>query len=83
MPLDPNIALQVGQPVQPLDPLKAYGSVLTLKNLIDQQQMNGMQMQHAQRAAEKEMRLVDLARSADGDEAKFLSGYRQVDPLRW
>lgn len=43
MPLDPNIALQVGQPVQPLDPMKAYGQVLTLKNLIDQQQMNGLQ----------------------------------------
>ncbi len=43
MPLDPNIALQVGQPVQPLDPLKAYGQVLTLKNLIDHQQNQGLQ----------------------------------------
>ena len=81
MPLDPNIALQVGQPVQPLDPLKAYGQVLTLKNLIDQQQMNGLQMQQAQRAADKEMRLSDLARRSGGDEAAFLNGYREVDPL--
>jgi len=43
MPLDPNIALQVGQPVQPLDPLKAYGQVLTLKHLVDQQQLGGLQ----------------------------------------
>ena len=43
MPLDPNIPLQIGQPVQPLDPLKAYGSVLTLKNLIDHQQNQGLQ----------------------------------------
>ncbi len=81
MALDPNIALQIGQPVQPLDPLKAYGSVLTLKNLIDQQQMNGLQMQQAQRAADKEMRLSDLARRSGGDEAAFLNGYREVDPL--
>ena len=81
MPLDPNIPLQIGQPVQPLDPLKAYGSVLTLKNLIDQQQMNGLQMQQAQRAADKEMRLSDLARRSGGDEAAFLNGYREVDPL--
>lgn len=81
MPLDPNIALQVGQPVQPLDPMKAYGQVLTLKHLVDQQQLGGLQMAQAQRAADKEIRLADLARSADGDEAKFLSGYRRVDPL--
>ena len=81
MPLDPNIPLQIGQPIQPLDPLKAYGSVLTLKNLIDQQQMNGLQMQQAQRAADKEMRLSDLARRSGGDEAAFLNGYREVDPL--
>lgn len=43
MALDPNIALQVGQPVQPLDPLKAYGQVLTLKHLVDQQQLGGLQ----------------------------------------
>jgi len=43
MPLDPNIPLQIGQPVQPLDPLKAYGQVLTLKNLIDHQQNQGLQ----------------------------------------
>lgn len=49
MPLDPNIALQVGQPVQPLDPLKAYGQVLTLKNLMDQQRMQGLQLEKAQR----------------------------------
>jgi hypothetical protein len=49
MPLDPNIALQVGQPVQPIDPLKAYGQVLTLKNLMDQQRMQSMQMERAQR----------------------------------
>jgi hypothetical protein len=49
MPLDPNIALQVGQPVQPIDPLKAYGQVLTLKNLMDQQRMQSMQMEKAQR----------------------------------
>ena len=81
MALDPNIALQIGQPVQPLDPLKAYGSVLTLKNLIDQQQMNGLQMQQAQRAADKEMRLSDLARSAGGDPEKFQRGYFEIDPL--
>ena len=49
MPLDPNIALQVGQPVQPLDPMKAYGQVLTLKNLMDQQRMQGLQLEKAQR----------------------------------
>ena len=49
MPLDPNIALQVGQPVQPIDPLKAYGQVLTLKNLMDQQRMHGLQLEKAQR----------------------------------
>jgi len=49
MPLDPNIALQVGQPVQPLDPMKAYGQVMSLKNLIDQQRMQGMQLEKAQR----------------------------------
>lgn len=49
MPIDPNIALQVGQPVQPLDPLKSYGQVLTLKHLMDQQRMQGMQMDKAQR----------------------------------
>lgn len=43
MALDPNIALQIGQPVQPLDPLKAYGQVLTLKHLVDQQQLGGLQ----------------------------------------
>lgn len=80
MPLDPNIALQVGQPVQPLDPLKAYGQVMTLKGLIDQQQMNGLQMQHAQRAAEKEMRLADLARSSGGDEGAYMAGLREIDP---
>ena len=80
MPLDPNIALQVGQPVQPLDPLKAYGQVMTLKGLIDQQQMNGLQMQHAQRAAEKEMRLADLARMAGGDEGAYMAGLREIDP---
>ena len=81
MPLDPNIALQVGQPIKPIDPMAAYGQVLTLKNLIDQQQMNGLQMQHAQRAADKEMRLADLARSAGGDTEKFQRGYFEIDPL--
>ena len=80
MPLDPNIPLQIGQPVQPLDPLKAYGSVLTLKNLIDQQQMNGLQMQQAQRAADKEMRLADLARRSGGDLDAYVTGMREIDP---
>jgi len=80
MPLDPNIALQVGQPVQPLDPLKAYGQVLTLKGLIDQQQLGGLQMAQAQRAADKEMRLADLARRSGGDLDAYVTGMREIDP---
>lgn len=49
MPIDPNIALQVGQPVKPIDPMAAYGQVLTLKNLMDQQRMQGLQLEKAQR----------------------------------
>jgi len=49
MPIDPNIALQVGQPVKPIDPMAAYGQVLTLKNLMDQQRMHGLQLEKAQR----------------------------------
>ena len=49
MPIDPNIALQVGQPVKPIDPMAAYGQVLTLKNLMDQQRMQGLQLVKAQR----------------------------------
>ena len=43
MPLDPNIALQVGQPIKPIDPMAAYGQVLTLKHLIDQSRTQGLQ----------------------------------------
>ena len=43
MPIDPNISLQVGNNVRPLDPIAAYGQVLTLKNAIDAQRMNGLQ----------------------------------------
>ena len=80
MPIDPNIALQVGQPVQPLDPLKAYGQVLTLKHLVDQQQLGGLQMAQAQRAADKEMRLADLARRSGGDLDAYVTGMREIDP---
>ena len=54
MPIDPNISLQVGNNVRTLDPLTAYGQVLTLKNAIDAQRLNSLQYDRTQRAMEDE-----------------------------
>lgn len=54
MAIDPNISLQVGNNVRPLDPLTAYGQVLTLKNAIDAQRLNSLQYDRTQRAMDDE-----------------------------
>lgn len=82
MPIDPNIALQVGQPVQPLDPLKAYGQVLTLKNLMDQQRMQGMQEDaaRAKMGREAEDQLYQSALNRTKVLSKYAAGFQQVPP---
>lgn len=80
MPIDSSIALNL-QPAKPVDYLGAYGNALTLKSLMGQQQLQGLQLQQAQREADKQMRLSDLARSSGGDIDKFLTGMAEVDPI--
>lgn len=80
MPIDPSIALGL-QPSKPIDYLGAYGNALTLKNLMGQQELQGLQLQQARREADKQMRLSDLARASGGDIDKFLTGMAEVDPI--
>ncbi len=82
MPLDPNIALQVGQPVQPLDPMKAYGQVLTLKNLMDQQQNQGLQAEamRAKMGRDAEDQLYQSALNRTKVLSKYAAGFQQVPP---
>lgn len=59
MALDPSIALSV-KPVQIDDPVEQYGKVMTLKGLVNQQQMQANQLQDYQRQRNNETQLRDL-----------------------
>lgn len=80
MAVDPSIVLNL-QPTKPPDYFGAYGNALTLKNMIGQQQLQGLQLAQAQREADKQMRLSDLVRSSGGDMGKFMTGYMEIDPV--
>lgn len=80
MPIDPNIALQVGHPVRPIDPMAAYGQVLTLKNLMDQQQNQGLQAEalRAKMGREAEDQKYQTALSKTKLIAKRAAAFEQV-----
>lgn len=88
MALDPSIALSV-KPVQINDPLEQYGKVMTLKGLVNQQQMQANQLQDYQRNREKQTKLSDLTSKytrADEngiptlDKKAYLSDLMTIDP---
>ena len=48
MVLDPNIILQAGRGVTPLqDPMESYGKAMSLASAMQQNQMGGLQLQQA------------------------------------
>jgi hypothetical protein len=61
MPIDSSIAMS-GRQVQLDNPLEVQAKVATLRHLAGQQEMQQMQLQHAQRAQEQENTLSDLYR---------------------
>lgn len=67
MPLDPNIALQVRAPA---DPMEAYGRAISLKSLMGQQSMQDMQLEQARQQQEQERTLADLYRGNIGPDGQ-------------
>lgn len=56
MPLDPSISLQTQQ----FDPMASYGKALSLKTLMGQQQLQGLQIDQAERESRDTQTLADL-----------------------
>lgn len=61
MPVDANIALNGGQQ---FDPVAAMAKAASLKNLMGQQQLQGLQIQQAQRENDQAQSLADVYRTA-------------------
>jgi hypothetical protein len=91
MALDPQISLGVRPPVlQPLQiqsPLERYGKVLTLRGLMEQQQLRGLQMQGAQQelaAGERKAQEDERRRQAIAKfQARFAGGQQPTAQQIW
>lgn len=78
--MNTNIPLSV-QPIQIPDIGAQYQRAMTMRALLGQQQLQGLQLEQAKRENAKAAALEDLARSSGGNMEQFLSGYGKIDPL--
>ncbi|MCL5746154.1 MAG: hypothetical protein M1541_19865, partial [Acidobacteria bacterium] len=69
MPIDPSVALQTRVPQMP-DATEVYGRAAALKNLLQRNEMQGLQLQQAQQELQEQQRLRQAYMESGGDIAK-------------